>query len=177
MLFRSLLESREWLGLHAFMNCDRTWTKHDLVELGDNAKQHRKDIKSVLNFTITDTMSPVQIAHQLLEQLGVPVKQRYWSVRSEGHEGEKLRVYGVDPTEWAEIQVILDRRRAKRGPIADRSGSPLQMNDYIKSGGDLETEENTYNWEETRQSEEKSSSPSVEMTPLDIGESDRRDVS
>lgn len=61
--------------------------------------------------------------------------------------------------------------------IADRSGSPLQLNNHVKSGGDLETEENTYNWEETRQSEEKSSSPSVEMTPLDIGESDRRDVS
>ena len=168
---------REWLGLHAFMNCNRTWTKHDLIELGDSAKQHRKDIKSVLNFTITDTMSPVQIAHQLLEQLGVPVKQRYWSVRSEGHEGEKLRVYGVDPAEWAEIQVILDRRRAKRGPIADRSGSPLQLNNHTKNGGDLKTEENTYNWQETWQPEQEISFSDIEMESPDVGESDRRDVS
>ena len=106
---------REWLGLHAFMDCDRTWTKHDLTELGDNARKHRKEIKSVLNFTITDTMAAAQIAHQLLEQLGVPVKQRCWSVYRKGHEGEKLRVYGVDPTEWAEIQVILAWLYGDRG--------------------------------------------------------------
>ena len=104
-----------------------TWTKHNLVELGDCAKQHRKEIKSALNFTITDTMAAVQIAHQLLEQLGVPVKQRCWSNKSEGHEGEKLRIYGVDPTEWDELQLILTRRRLKRRDPRLRPDHPLSL--------------------------------------------------
>ena len=168
---------REWLGLHAFMDCDRTWTKHDLVELGDKVKQHRKEIKSALNFNFTEAMFPVQIAHQLLEQLGVPVKQRCWSVHREGYKGEKLRVYGVDSTEWAEIQLILDRRRAKREAIADPSRSPFQSSSDIKSKGDLETEENTYEWEEKWRPEEEMSISKIEMGTPDIGEGDRRDVS
>jgi hypothetical protein len=166
---------REWLGLHAFMNCDRTWTKHDLMELGDSAKQHRKEIKSVLNFTITDTMSPVQIAHQLLEQLGVPVKQRVWSIHAEGHEGEKLRVYGVDPMEWNEIQSILDRRRQRRGTSATRSGSPLYINNSIQNGGDPETEEYTYEWEE--ESNPEANNPQIEIESPDFRECDRRQAS
>jgi hypothetical protein len=166
---------REWLGLHTFMDCDRTWTKHDLMELGDRAKQHRKEIKSVLNFTITDTMSPVQIAHQLLEQLGVPVKRRFWSSHTEGHDGEKLRVYGVDPMEWAEIQLILDRRRERRGTISTRSGSPLILNNLTKIGGDLETEEYTYEWEEESNSE--AHNPQIEIESPDFRERDRNQVS
>ena len=165
---------REWLGLHAFMDCDRTWTKHDLMELGDRAKQHRQEIKSVLNFTITDTMSPVQIAHQLLEQLGVPVKRRFWSSHTEGHDGEKLRVYGVDPMEWAEIQLILDRRRERRGTISTRSGSPLPLNNSIRNGGDLETEEYTYEWEEESNSETHKSE--IEIESPDFRERDRNQV-
>ena len=174
---------REWLGLHAFMDCDRTWTKHDLMELGDRAKQHRKEIKSVLNFTITDTMSPVQIAHQLLEQLGVPVKRRFWSIHTEGHEGEKLRVYGVDPMEWVEIQLILDRRRERRGTmvsdrpraIATRSGSPLHINNLTQNGGDPETEEYTYEREEEPNPE--ANNPQIEIESPDFKEHDRNQVS
>lgn len=139
---------REYLGLHAFMNRDRTWTKYDLIELGDCAKQHRKEIKSALNFTITDTMSAVQIAHQLLEQLGIPVKQRCWSNRVEGHEGEKLRVYGVDALEWDEIQSILNRRKARRQGAIGAIGSPLHLNNSIENGGDPENFEFIYEWEE-----------------------------
>ena len=79
--------------------------------------------------------------------------------------------------EWAEIQVILDRRRAKRGAIADQSRSPFQLDSDIKSEGDLETEENTYEWEETWQPEEEMSISRIEMGSPDIGEGDRRDVS
>jgi hypothetical protein len=165
---------REWLGLHTFMDCDRTWTKHDLMELGDRAKQHRQEIKSVLNFTITDTMSPVQIAHQLLEQLGVPVKRRFWSSHTEGHDGEKLRVYGVDPMEWAEIQLILDRRRERRGTISTRSRSPLPLNDSVRNRGDLETEEYTYEWEEESNSETHKSE--IEIESPDFRERDRNQV-
>jgi Domain of unknown function (DUF3854) len=141
---------REYLGLHAFIDRDRSWTKYDLIELGDCAKHHRKEIKSALNFTITDTMSAVQIAHQLLEQLGIPVKQRCWSTKAEGHEGEKLRIYGVDALEWDEIQVILSRRRARRQGSATAIGSPLYLNNLIENGGDPECFEFTYKWEEER---------------------------
>jgi hypothetical protein len=139
---------REYLGLHAFIDRDRSWTKYDLAELGDCAKHHRKEIKSVLNFTITDTMSAVQIAHQLLEQLGIPVKQQCWSNRAEGHEGEKLRIYGVDATEWDEIQTILSRRRTRRQGSETTTGSPLQLNQSLESGGDPEGYEFTYIWKE-----------------------------
>ena len=139
---------REYLGLHAFIDRDRSWTKYDLAELGDCAKHHRKEIKSVLNFTITDTMSTVQIAHQLLEQLGIPVKQRCWSNRAEGHEGEKLRIYGVDAMEWDEIQIILSRRRTRRQGRATFTGSPLHLNQSFESGGDPKGYEFTYIWEE-----------------------------
>jgi Domain of unknown function (DUF3854) len=139
---------REYLGLHAFIDRDRSWTKYDLAELGDCAKHHRKEIKSVLNFTITDTMSAVQIAHQLLEQLGIPVKQRCWSNRAEGHEGEKLRIYGVDALEWDEIQIILSRRRTRRQGSEIAAGSPLQLNQSLESGGDPKEYEFTYIWEE-----------------------------
>ena len=119
-----------------------------LIELGDCAKQHRKEIKSALNFTITDTMAAVQIAHQLLEQLGVPVKQRCWSNKSEGHEGEKLRIYGVDPTEWDELQLILTRRRLKRQGSTVATGSPPVLSNSITNGGDPESYEYTFIWEE-----------------------------
>jgi hypothetical protein len=93
-------------------------------------------------------MSAVQIAHQLLEQLGIPVKQRCWSNRVEGHEGEKLRVYGVDATEWDEIQVILSRRRGRRQGSAAAIGSPLHLNNSLENGGDPEHFEFFYTWEE-----------------------------
>ena len=144
---------RDYLGLNAFMDRDRTWTKHDLVELGNCAKQHRKEIKSALNFTITDTMAAVQIAHQLLEQLGVPVKQRCWSNKSEGHEGEKLRIYGVDPTEWDELQLILTRRRLKRQGSTAAIGSPPVFNNSIIKGGDPESYDYTFIWEEEQQTQ------------------------
>ena len=93
-------------------------------------------------------MSTVQIAHQLLEQLGIPVKQRCWSNRAEGHEGEKLRIYGVDAMEWDEIQIILSRRRTRRQGSATFTGLPLHLDQSFECGGDPQGYEFTYIWEE-----------------------------
>ena len=84
-------------------------------------------------------------------------------------------VYGVDPMEWNEIQSILDRRRERRGTSATRSGSPLYINNLIQNGGDPETEEYTYEWEE--ESNPEANNPQIEIESPDFRECDRRQAS
>jgi Domain of unknown function (DUF3854) len=117
-----------------------TWTKHDLKPFADVARQFKKQIKTVLHFTINDRVSDTQIVHQLLCQFGLKFERKVWSKFTPDHEGEKLRVYGLNLTHWEAMSAVLQRRQEKRnafesGTISTGS-SPWFKESY--SRGDLE---------------------------------------
>lgn len=116
---------REKLGLNAFLDGDRTWTKYDVEASAALIRQHASLVKQVLSFTVNDEISDVQLVHQLLSQLGMKAESKY--CRSvPGHEGEKLKVYRLDSQRWQESTEILDRRRQQRGELAAESKADLE---------------------------------------------------
>jgi hypothetical protein len=68
-----------------------------------------------------------------LHQLGLKTTFR-WSRAVSGHEGEKLRVFSLEPEHWEKVKAIVDRRSKWR-----EAGSPLGE-EIITPGGDPEPE-------------------------------------
>jgi NAD(P)-dependent dehydrogenase (short-subunit alcohol dehydrogenase family) len=143
-------EIRERLGLTDFLNLNKEWTKYDLYSYAHKARQWAAQIKQALNLTISEDMSDVQIIHQMLSQLGIKTEFR-WSRSMPGHEGEKLRVYRLQPICWQEAIAILEQRQAKREQAT--AGSPLPFNSKNQIGDPLPV---TF---QTVQGTEKSPSP------------------
>jgi hypothetical protein len=118
---------RAKLGLYRFLDPDQEWTAYDLEADAAPARALAPQIQVGLNFTIPSgckkngkpKMSDVQIMHQLLSQLGLKITFR-WSRSVPGHEGEKLRVYRLDPERWQQLTAILERRRAKRESLEQK---------------------------------------------------------
>ena len=119
--------TRSFIGLDAFLDPDREWTKYDYEAFGAQAREAKLQVKVALNFTITDTMSNVQIAHQLLSQMGVKMIHRT-SRSVPGHEGEKLKVYRIDPECWQNLYDLIQVREIARETgenPANRAVSPV----------------------------------------------------
>jgi hypothetical protein len=124
------------LGIVEFINPDRQWTKYDTKALGDRARAAKQQMKEMLNYTVSDRVSDTQILHDLLDRLGVKVKQVQWSNKVEGHAGEKLRVYQVDPDCWRFLTGLIHRRHQEGFETPAFKGSPpvLIFNQF--QGGD-----------------------------------------
>ncbi len=124
------------LGIVEFINPDRQWTKYDTKALGDRARAAKQQMKEMLNYTMSDRVSDTQILHDLLDRLGVKVKQVQWSNKVEGHAGEKLRVYQVDPDCWRFLMGLIHRRHQEGFETLAFKGSPpvLIFNQF--QGGD-----------------------------------------
>lgn len=108
---------REELGLDKLLLKLRSgwnYTRYDLAAYARKARVLAAQIKVALHLTISSNMSDVQVVHQLLAQMGVKVQQLRWSRSVEGHEGEKLRVYGLDVSHWRKLWEVLERRYQKR---------------------------------------------------------------
>lgn len=106
---------RSALDIEKFMDPDFVWTKYskELEEFAETAWKHRDVIKATLNYTVKKDQPPAQLLGELLRQLGLKTTFQ-WSRRIEGHEGEKLRVYSIDPVRYQQCQDILSRRKARR---------------------------------------------------------------
>ena len=105
--------TRSFIGLDAFLNPEQEWTKYDYEVFGAQAREAKLQVKVALNFTITDDMSNVQIAHQLLSQMGVKMISRT-SRSIPGHEGEKLKVWRIDPECWQNLYDLIQVREIAR---------------------------------------------------------------
>ena len=121
--------TRSFIGLDAFLDPDLERTKYDYETFGAQAREAKLQVKIALNFTITDDMSNIQIAHQLLSQMGI--KMIFRTSRSvPGHEGEKLRLYRIDPEGWQNLHDLIQVRqlaREKGGDPAHAPVSPLPL--------------------------------------------------
>jgi hypothetical protein len=115
---------REMLGLNQFLDPDREWTKHDLVECAARIRAQAPLVRQVLNFSVTERVSDVQLVHQLLSQLGLKMTFR-WSRSIPGHEGEKLRIYRLEPNHWQALMEVLSQRQSRRQTQLPDAGSPL----------------------------------------------------
>ncbi|MBD1848333.1 DUF3854 domain-containing protein [Cyanobacteria bacterium FACHB-63] len=124
---------RQKIGLEPFLKDVKQWTKFDLTSIAQTARELSVEVKAVLNFTIHSTMSDTQIVHELLHQLGLKTTFQ-WSRAVPGHEGEKLRVFSLEPEHWQKVKAIVDRRKKWR-----EAGSPLGE-EIITLGGDPELE-------------------------------------
>lgn len=134
------------LGLADFIDPNREWTAADCKAVADLARQHWKQVQSVLHFTASPKMSDVQIVHQLLSQLGLKVIFRWKGTYGKG----KHKVYRLDPVHWQSLAEILERRQERRVRLAEYStskGSPLPL-DNKKQTGDpsLEPPEELEQW-------------------------------
>ncbi len=108
---------RQEIGLDKLLQKLRSgwnYTRYDLAPYAAKARALAPHIKAVLHLTFSEKISDVQIIHQLLAQIGVKVKQLRWSRSIDGHQGEKLRVYGLDVDCWRNLWAILERRHQKR---------------------------------------------------------------
>jgi hypothetical protein len=124
------------LGITEFLDPDRRWTKYDTKPVADLARAAKQQMKELLNYTVSDKVSDTQIVHDLLDRLGIKVKQTQWSNKVTGHEGEKLRVYQLDPNCWQFVLDLLLRRNPELLITESAIGSPplLIINNLI--GGD-----------------------------------------
>ncbi|NEQ31897.1 MAG: DUF3854 domain-containing protein [Leptolyngbya sp. SIO4C5] len=118
---------RQRLGLIDFLDETREWTRYDLEAFVQRARAIALQIKLALHFTIKEEMSPVQVAHQLLAQLGIKTEFR-WSRSMPGYEGQKLRVYRLNAYIYQQQLEILQRRAERRERITqaqtETDGSP-----------------------------------------------------
>jgi hypothetical protein len=130
-LRRAMLEKLGMTDLVDRMIQGWTWTKHDLKSFADLARQYKEQIKTVLNFTIHDRVSDTQIVHQLLCQFGLKFEQKVWSTFTPDHEGEKLRVYGLNLTHWEAMTAVLQRRQKKRTDFVE-GGHPAGSSPWFK---------------------------------------------
>ncbi len=121
---------RSELGLDQLLQKLRAgwhYTRYDLAPYAAKARAISPAIKVALHLTITDKMGDVQVIHQLLAQMGVKIQQVQWSRAVAGHEGEKLRVYGLDLTHWQALEQVLERRQQKRQEPQSQSQPPTAL--------------------------------------------------
>ncbi|BAS60314.1 hypothetical protein NIES2135_64570 (plasmid) [Leptolyngbya boryana NIES-2135] len=128
---------REELGITKFV--DRIiqgaeWTKYDLSEIAQKAREAHHEVKIALHFSINATISDTQIVHELLLQLCLKATFR-WSRSVAGHEGEKLKVYSLNSEHWQKVEAILERRKHWRD-----AGSPL-CEELINDTGDPDVDD------------------------------------
>jgi Domain of unknown function (DUF3854)/Origin of replication binding protein len=124
------------LGITEFLDPEKCWTKYDTQQVADRARAAKTQMKELLNYTVSDKVSDTQIVHDLLDRLGVKVKHIHWSNKVAGHEGEKLRVYQLDPGCWQFLLELLQRRHPALAVGFDLRGSPLVLNISENTGGD-----------------------------------------
>ena len=158
--------TRSFIGLDAFLNPAMEWTKYDYEAFGAQAWEAKLQVKVALNFTITDTMSNVQIAHQLLSQMGVKMIHRT-SRFVPGHEGEKLRVYRIDPECWQNLYDLIQVREIARETgenPAYSAGSPVASIEENLTG---ETD-TPLDWQEDLEPDIEIQSPPLTAVPESV---------
>lgn len=149
----SPMECQRWLrtyfGLQDFINPDKTWNRLDLVDYARRIRKRADDVRLGLNFTITPTMSDVQVVHQLLSQIGIKVTFS-WSRTIPGLEGKKEKVYRIDTDQWRAIAAVLERRKKRRERQQEQKEQNLTQTpqtptpaDPLKSSGSPSIQERT----------------------------------
>ena len=93
-----------------------------LTEFKAKALALAPQIKAVLNFTVSDSVSPVQILNQLLEQIGVECIYKWKTI-----DGKKVRIYSIDTSTWQITKEVIERRRARRERISDLGSPPASI--------------------------------------------------
>ena len=121
---------RNVIGLEQFFDPNREWTATDLEPIAQHIREKSQQIKAVLNFTVSDKLSDVQVVHQLLSQLGIKIAWR-WQGDSRKN---RIRVYRLDLERWEFMTAVLTRREERRNKALN-VGSPLPFNNQ-NHGGD-----------------------------------------
>jgi hypothetical protein len=124
------------LGITEFLDLEKRWTKYETQLVASRARAAKQQMKELLNYTVSDKVSDTQIVHDILDRLGVKVRQACWSNNVSGHEGEKLRVYQIDPDCWQFLLELLHRRHSDLPETPTFKGSPLVLNFNLNKGGD-----------------------------------------
>lgn len=106
-------EARFRLGLDRYLDPNLTWTKYDNAPVAQRARECANQVKLILGMGNLNAIADSQIVHQLLSRMGLTVSF-VWSRSVPGHEGEKLKVYFLDPTVWQDNMAILQRRAKRR---------------------------------------------------------------
>jgi hypothetical protein len=124
------------LGITEFLDPEKRWTKYETQLVAGRARAAKQQMKELLNYTVSDKVADTQIVHDILDRLGVKVRQACWSNNFPGHEGEKLRVYQIDLDCWQFLLDLLHRRHPSLPQTSAFKGSPLVLNFNLNKGGD-----------------------------------------
>ena len=84
-------------------------------------------IKAVLNFTIRESMSPVQVLNQLLEHLGIECVCKWRTI-----EGKRVRTYSVDESTWQLTKAVIERRRVREKKVKGLRITPFFSSENMR---------------------------------------------
>ena len=111
---------RQLLGIDAYLEPGKTWDRDSLSPFKETALKYAPQIKAALNFTVKPEMSAAQILNQLLEQMGLTCISTH-----QRRDGQRIRVYELDPVVYQQQMDILERRKAIREQVDSEGTAPL----------------------------------------------------
>jgi hypothetical protein len=100
-------KSREFLGLHEFLNPESWWGPADFADLAHKAKKNAGRLKDALGFAV-QKMTPGQIFGELMGQLGLELDKRWAPEPS--NAGRRYKFRQINPTSWRYAQMYLRYR-------------------------------------------------------------------
>jgi hypothetical protein len=128
-LLTAQVETFKVLGILDLLNPERQVraTDLDVEQLCHHANQYRHDIKAILNLTVSEKMTPIEVVQALLSKLGLKLTCIGRDVAPDGRRGG-VRVYQYQPsedgrdtifTEWQQRDAIIQaNREAEEFPSA-----------------------------------------------------------
>lgn len=127
-LLTAQVETLKVLGVLTLLNPEQTIraTDPEIVQLRYHALQYCHDIRAVLNLTISEKMTPIEVVQALLGKLGLKLTCVGRDVTPDGRRGG-LRVYQYQPTEeersiiftpWQQRDAIIQASQVKAADLS-----------------------------------------------------------
>jgi hypothetical protein len=138
-LLTAQVETFKVLGVLNFLDSERQIraSDPDVEQLCYHANQYRHDIKTVLNLTISEKMTPIEVVQTLLSKLGLKLTCVGRDVASDGRRGG-VRVYQYQLlenerdhifAEWQQRDAIAQLNQAEEERISTPAKAPIPGTD------------------------------------------------
>ncbi|HEY9699685.1 MAG TPA: plasmid replication protein, CyRepA1 family [Trichocoleus sp.] len=124
----------DYLGIPRLLDTEREFrcTDADLVELANKAKHHSRDLKTILNLTISPKDTPIAIAQKLLGKIG---ERLTYKCREGGRHQQRTRVYVYQHAQDGRDEVFvkwLERDRLKQSQSVSTPGIDQQNSKWTQ---------------------------------------------
>lgn len=142
-LFTAQVEALKGLGIPALLDPDRDIRASDpeIIQIAQHCIRYQRDIKTVLNLSISEKMTPIAIVQALLGKLGLKLSCTRRDRAASGKRGG-LRVYRYQPPKddretifanWLERDQAIDELHENANPGMSSSDPPPDIERSIES--------------------------------------------